>query len=262
MRRGWIRSRTGRQLARAYKRSWLKSDLAAGAALSAALIPAGMAYAEAAGLPAVTGLYASVVPMLFYAVFGPSRVLHRGAGFVAGAHDRRRGPSAGRTGTVPCRGAGRCVGHPDRRVPHRRPVVPAGICHRDCCRSPSGWATSTALRWRSSSASCPGCLGSEFPRRPLAGDPGPAEAVLQGAVILSRLLLERHRGRYRCRPVPAREGARVLLAVAGSIALRPRSAGRIAAHGAPCPGASGPRLGRHRHGSMSCCCVERHLADQ
>ncbi len=76
MRRDWIlKAVPGIQLARTYKRSWLRSDLAAGAALSAALIPAGMAYAEAAGLPAVTGLYASVVPMLFYAVFGPSRVL-------------------------------------------------------------------------------------------------------------------------------------------------------------------------------------------
>lgn len=65
----------GIQLVRGYQRSWLRSDLGAGAALSAVLIPAGMAYAEAAGLPAVTGLYASVVPMLFFAVFGPSRVL-------------------------------------------------------------------------------------------------------------------------------------------------------------------------------------------
>lgn len=62
-------------VARQYKLSWLKSDLAAGAALSAALIPAGMAYAEASGLPAVTGLYASVVPMFFYALFGPARVV-------------------------------------------------------------------------------------------------------------------------------------------------------------------------------------------
>ena len=76
MRRDWIlKAVPGIQLARTYQRSWLRSDLAAGAALSAALIPAGMAYAEAAGLPAVTGLYASVIPMLFYAVFGPSRVL-------------------------------------------------------------------------------------------------------------------------------------------------------------------------------------------
>lgn len=72
----WIlKAIPGIQLARSYKRSWLRSDLGAGAALSAVMIPAGMAYAEAAGLPAVTGLYASVVPMLFFAVFGPARVL-------------------------------------------------------------------------------------------------------------------------------------------------------------------------------------------
>ncbi|MDR7080986.1 high affinity sulfate transporter 1 [Arthrobacter ginsengisoli] len=65
----------GLGMLRVYERPWLKSDLAAGAALSAFLIPAGMAYAEAAGLPAVTGLYASIIPLLAYAVFGPSRVL-------------------------------------------------------------------------------------------------------------------------------------------------------------------------------------------
>ncbi len=76
MRGKWIRSAPpGIRLVRAYQRPWLKSDLAAGAALSAALIPAGMGYAEAAGLPPVTGLYATVIPLLAYAVFGPSRVL-------------------------------------------------------------------------------------------------------------------------------------------------------------------------------------------
>lgn len=72
----WIRAvPPGARLMAGYRRPWLKSDLAAGAALSAVLIPAGMAYAEASGLPAVTGLYASVIPLLAYAVFGPSRVL-------------------------------------------------------------------------------------------------------------------------------------------------------------------------------------------
>ncbi len=76
MRRNWIESTPpGLKIVLGYRRSWLRSDLAAGAALSAALIPAGMAYAEASGLPAVTGLYASVIPLLVYAVFGPSRVL-------------------------------------------------------------------------------------------------------------------------------------------------------------------------------------------
>jgi high affinity sulfate transporter 1 len=62
-------------VARSYQRSWIRPDLTAGGALFALLIPAGMAYAEAAGLPPVTGLYATIVPLLAYAVFGPSRVL-------------------------------------------------------------------------------------------------------------------------------------------------------------------------------------------
>lgn len=76
MRGAWaVKVPPGLRMVRNYERPWLKSDLAAGAALSAFLIPAGMAYAEAAGLPAVTGLYASIIPLLAYAVFGPSRVL-------------------------------------------------------------------------------------------------------------------------------------------------------------------------------------------
>jgi high affinity sulfate transporter 1 len=76
VRRDWIsRAVPGVGVARSYKKAWLKPDLVAGAALSAALVPAGMAYAEASGLPAVNGLYASVVPMIFYALFGPSRVV-------------------------------------------------------------------------------------------------------------------------------------------------------------------------------------------
>lgn len=58
-----------------YKREWLRHDIVAGTALFALLVPAGMAYAQAAGLPPVTGLYATVVPLLVYAVIGPSRVL-------------------------------------------------------------------------------------------------------------------------------------------------------------------------------------------
>jgi SulP family sulfate permease len=76
VRRDWIQKAfPGIGVAYSYRLSWLRSDLIAGAALSAALVPAGMAYAEASGLPAVTGLYASVVPMIFYAIFGPSRVV-------------------------------------------------------------------------------------------------------------------------------------------------------------------------------------------
>ncbi|NMO53222.1 sulfate permease [Actinoplanes sp. TBRC 11911] len=61
--------------ASAYKRSWLAKDLIAGLVLSTLLVPQGMAYAELAGLPAITGLYTTVLCLLGYAVFGPSRVL-------------------------------------------------------------------------------------------------------------------------------------------------------------------------------------------
>ncbi len=65
----------GLRMARGYERSWLRRDLVAGVVLAAILIPQGMAYAQLAGLPAVTGLYTTVACLLGYAVFGPSRVL-------------------------------------------------------------------------------------------------------------------------------------------------------------------------------------------
>ena len=61
--------------ARGYERSWLRHDVVAGLILTAVLIPAGIGYAEASGLPAVTGLYATIVPLLVYALVGPSRLL-------------------------------------------------------------------------------------------------------------------------------------------------------------------------------------------
>ncbi|WP_227980870.1 SulP family inorganic anion transporter [Nocardia spumae] len=61
--------------ARAYHREWLRPDITAGLVLTALLIPAGMGYAEAAGLPAYAGLYATIVPLLAYAAVGPSRIL-------------------------------------------------------------------------------------------------------------------------------------------------------------------------------------------
>ncbi|MFC8046413.1 SulP family inorganic anion transporter [Nocardia sp. NPDC057353] len=61
--------------ARGYRREWLRDDITAGLVLTALLIPAGMGYAEAAGLPAYTGLYATIVPLLAYALCGPSRIL-------------------------------------------------------------------------------------------------------------------------------------------------------------------------------------------
>ena len=60
---------------RRYSRAWLGRDLVAGLVLSALLVPQGMAYAELAGLPAVTGLYTSILCLVGYAVVGPSRIL-------------------------------------------------------------------------------------------------------------------------------------------------------------------------------------------
>jgi high affinity sulfate transporter 1 len=65
----------GLEAARTYQRSWLRSDIVAGVVLAAILVPQGMAYADLAGLPPVTGLYTTVFCLLGYAVFGPSRVL-------------------------------------------------------------------------------------------------------------------------------------------------------------------------------------------
>jgi len=64
--------------ARDYRREWLSKDIVAGLVLTGLLAPAGMAYAAAAGLPPVTGLYATIVPLFVYAIFGPSRILVMG----------------------------------------------------------------------------------------------------------------------------------------------------------------------------------------
>ncbi len=60
---------------RHYRRAWIARDVAAGLVLTALLVPAGMGYALASGLPAITGLYATVGPLLAYAIFGPSRIM-------------------------------------------------------------------------------------------------------------------------------------------------------------------------------------------
>jgi high affinity sulfate transporter 1 len=65
----------GVHVARTYERQWLRPDLVAGVVLAAILVPQGMAYAELAGLPPVTGLYTTIACLVAYAVFGPSRVL-------------------------------------------------------------------------------------------------------------------------------------------------------------------------------------------
>lgn len=65
----------GVAVARTYRREWLAGDLGAGLTLTAFLVPVGMGYAQAAGLSPISGLYATIFPLLAYALFGPSRVL-------------------------------------------------------------------------------------------------------------------------------------------------------------------------------------------
>jgi len=65
----------GLRIARRYELAWLPRDLLAGLVLTTMLVPVGIAYAVASGLPGIYGLYASIVPLLAYALFGPSRIL-------------------------------------------------------------------------------------------------------------------------------------------------------------------------------------------
>jgi high affinity sulfate transporter 1 len=65
----------GLQVIASYRRRWLLKDVIAGVVLTTLLVPQGMAYAELAGLPPITGLYTSILCLLGYAVFGPSRIL-------------------------------------------------------------------------------------------------------------------------------------------------------------------------------------------
>ncbi|UGX92944.1 sulfate permease [Bradyrhizobium barranii subsp. barranii] len=60
---------------RQYEAAWLPHDIFAGIVLATMLVPVGIAYAAASGLPGIYGLYATIVPLLAYALFGPSRIL-------------------------------------------------------------------------------------------------------------------------------------------------------------------------------------------
>lgn len=73
--RGIARWLPGIAAVRNWRREWLVKDVLAGLALTATMVPVGMGYAAVAGLPVIHGLYASIAPLLAYAVFGPSRLL-------------------------------------------------------------------------------------------------------------------------------------------------------------------------------------------
>lgn len=73
--RGWKRWMPGWMVLSHYQISWLRHDLAAGLVLTTVLVPVGIAYAVASGLPAIAGLYATIFGLMAYAIFGPSRIL-------------------------------------------------------------------------------------------------------------------------------------------------------------------------------------------
>src|ERR1700704_7136203 len=88
-----------------YRASWLRRDIVAGVVLTTLLVPQGMAYAELAGLPVITGLYTTILCLLGYAVFGPSRILVLGP-------DSSLGPMIAAT-LIPIIGSG---GSPERAI--------------------------------------------------------------------------------------------------------------------------------------------------
>ncbi len=71
----WTRWLPGLDTIRRYQAAWLSHDIFAGLVLATMLVPVGIAYAEASGLPGIYGLYATITPLLAYALFGPSRIL-------------------------------------------------------------------------------------------------------------------------------------------------------------------------------------------
>jgi len=72
---GLLRWLPGLQILRRYEASWLPQDIVAGLVLTTMLVPVGIAYAVASGVPGIYGLYATIFPLLAYALFGPSRIL-------------------------------------------------------------------------------------------------------------------------------------------------------------------------------------------
>jgi hypothetical protein len=83
---------------RRYDRDALGNDLVAAVIVTIMLIPQSLAYALLAGLPAEMGIYASIAPIVLYAIFGTSRALAVGPGGGGLADDRRGDRQHRRTG--------------------------------------------------------------------------------------------------------------------------------------------------------------------
>ncbi len=194
-----------------YGPGMLRDDVVAGLALSALLVPVGMGYAEAAGLPAIAGLYATIGALVAYFLVGPSRILVFGP-------DSALLPLVAAAVVPLCRGRPGALDGPRRRArDHGRAHVP-GRGDR-----PPG------LRHRPALAADPDRLHERDrphdPRGPAAEAPG----LLGGRQ-------RRRRGRGRARPGHRHRGDR-----AARPRHRPRQPGghpRAAAGRAPDPRAS------------------------
>ena len=60
----WRRCFPGLVTLQHYNSSWLRHDLVAALVMTTMLVPVGVAYAEASGVPGINGLYATIVPLL------------------------------------------------------------------------------------------------------------------------------------------------------------------------------------------------------
>ena len=114
----------GLAMLRAYQPGWLQYDLAAGLSVAAVALPTAIAYAQLAGFPPVVGLYASILPLVVYAILGTSRQLIVNpdaavCAMVAAIVAPLAGQDAGLYTRWPCRW------RPGRRGLHRGRVVPA-----------------------------------------------------------------------------------------------------------------------------------------
>src|SRR5215831_10757110 len=71
----WKRWLPGLRIFSEYQAALFARDVMAGLMLTTMLVPVGIAYALASSVPGIYGLYATIVPLLAYALFGPSRIL-------------------------------------------------------------------------------------------------------------------------------------------------------------------------------------------
>ncbi len=127
---GWQRWLPGLQTLRSYELSWLGHDIAAGLVLTTMLVPVGIAYAVASGVPGIYGLYATIVPLAGLCVVRPQP--HPGAGprlVAGGAHPRRRAAAVRRRPDARHR-AGRHDGHRLRQRVHPGRRGTPGLRHR------------------------------------------------------------------------------------------------------------------------------------